>query len=421
MGTTYGFLLTAPQAPSTYERRCCSAPETPGSPDYVEDILAMRFVHLTSLIVMLVLTTVANPVSAQNATPVAAGTTTVASGLTNPRGFTWGPDGALYLALAGTGGETPGTIEGAEDGIYGGPTSSVVKIEDGNAVPVIEGLPSGNWRDAGWIWGAHDVAFLDDQLYILSAGGGIDFGNPDEPTALLRVEADGSTTMVADIGTWSAENLPAFVPPDFNPSGSFFDMEVGTDRIWLSEAVGGRIITVTPDGTIALVADIFDGHLVPTGMALAPDGGVYVGFLTAIPYTDGTAKVIHVAEDGTVTDFWTGLTAVSDLEIGPDGMLYAVELATGNTMEPPFLTPNSGRIVRMTGPDSLEPVVTGLDAPAYIGFGPDGALYLTTPSYAPDAGAGHGELLRVELPAALSDSPSSLAYAPSCAYSGNGC
>jgi glucose/arabinose dehydrogenase len=38
-------------------------------------------------------------------TPVAlpAGVTVVASGLTNPRGFTWGADGTLYLTLAGVG------------------------------------------------------------------------------------------------------------------------------------------------------------------------------------------------------------------------------------------------------------------------------------------------------------------------------
>ncbi len=415
--------MRAPTAPGNLhvDAALPPAPAPNGASPFVQGVLAMRVVRLTSLIAILVIAGIATPASAQDATPVVAGVTTIASGLTNPRGFTWGPDGTLYLALAGTGGDVPGTIEGAEDGIYGGPTSSVVKIEDGAAVPVVEGLPSGNWTDAGWIWGAHDVGFLDGELYILSAGGGLDFGNPDQPTALLRVEADGSTTLVADIGTWSAENLPEFVPPDFNPSGSYFDMEVGADRIWLSEAVGGRVITVTPDGTITLVADISDGHMVPTGMALAPDGGVYVGFLTAIPYADGSSKVIHIAPDGTVTDFWTGLTAVNDLELGPDGTLYAVELATGNTLEPPFLTPDSGRVVRMTGPDTLEAVVTGLDAPAYIGFGPDGALYLSTPSYAPDAGVGYGEILRIDVSSGLPVSLAAVTYAPACAYSGNGC
>jgi hypothetical protein len=367
----------------------------------------MRLARSTSLIASIVLISVTYPAAAQEATPgEQESVTTVASGLTNPRGFTWGPDGTLYVALAGTGGDTPATIDGTEIGVFGGPSSSVVTIEDGCGAPFVEGIPSGDWRDAGWIWGAHDVAFLDDQLYILSAGGGIDFGNPDDPTGVLRVEEDGSTTMIADLSTWSTENPPAFVPPDYNPSGSFFDMEVGNGVLWLTEAVGGRIVTVRPDGTVTLVADVSEGHPVPTGMTIAPDGGVYVGFLTAIPYPDGTSKVIHVAEDGTVTDHWTGLTAVTDLVLGPDDTLYAAELATGNTAEPPFLTPNSGRIVRMTGPDTLEEVVIDIDAPTYLGFGSDDALYLSLPAYAPDAGVGHGEILRIDI---TGDSPTSLA------------
>jgi sugar lactone lactonase YvrE len=326
-----------------------------------------------------------------------AGVTVVASGLTNPRGFAWGPDGTLYLTLAGTGGDTPGTIDGTEDGIYGGPTAAVVTIRDGCATPLVEGLPSGNWRDAGWIWGAHAVAFLDGRRYVLSAGGGTDFGNPDQPSGVLRVEDDGTTTVVADFSTWSLAHPPAFVSPDYNPSGSLFDMVAGTDRLWISDAVGGRILTVTPDGAIALVADISDGHPVPTGLALAPDGGVYVGNLTAIPYPDGSAKVIHVAPDGTVADVWTGLTAVTDIATGPDGALYAVELATGNLNDPPFARPGSGRVVRMTGPNGQEPVVTDAAYPTNLGFGPDGALYLAQPGFAPADGAGQGGLLRIDL------------------------
>ena len=133
-------------------------------------------------------------------------------------------------------------------------------------------------------------------------------------------------------------------------------------------------MTVTPAGEITLVADISDGHPVPTGLAVAPDGGVYVGTLTAIPYADGSAKVMHIAPDGTVTDYWTGLTAINDIAVGPDGMLYAVEMATGNLTEPPFVQPRSGRIVRMTGPDSSKPVVTDVDFPTNLGFDSDGGL-----------------------------------------------
>src|SRR3954465_13214631 len=41
-------------------------------------------------------------VLAQDASPVASSTATpIATGLTTPRGFVWGPDGSLYVALAG--------------------------------------------------------------------------------------------------------------------------------------------------------------------------------------------------------------------------------------------------------------------------------------------------------------------------------
>lgn len=107
-----------------------------------------------------------------------------------------------------------------------------------------------------------------------------------------------------------------------------------------------------------------------------------------------------------MSDYWTGLTAVNDLAIGPDGALYAVEMATGNQAEPPFARPNSGRIVRRTGPSSLEPVVTDIDYPTNLGFGPDGALYLTTPGFAADNGVGYGALIRIDL---ASGTPVSLA------------
>jgi hypothetical protein len=121
------------------------------------------------------------------------------------------------------------------------------------------------------------------------------------------------------------------------------------------------------------------------------DGNAYVGFETTPPYPDGGSKVVKVAPDGTVTDHWTGLTAVVDVEFGPDGVLYAAELAVGNSEEPPFLAPNAGRIVRQTGPDSLEVVVSDSPPPVYMGFSGDGRLYFTLPAFGANGGTGQGE------------------------------
>ena len=51
---------------------------------------------------------------------------------------------------------------------------------------------------------------------------------------------------------------------------------------------------------------------VPTGVTIR-DGVIYVGFLSGVPYLPGSAKVVTVAEDGTVADYATGLTMFTDL------------------------------------------------------------------------------------------------------------
>jgi plastocyanin len=345
-----------------------------------------------------------SPVAAlgDDASPAAmpgTGIDVIANGLTNPRGFTWGDDGMLYLALAGAGGEDQIVVDATPYPYYAGETASIATVADGCATPVIEGLPSGYWADPQWTWGIMDVAILDGELYALSGGGSASWGNPDSPNGIYRILGDGTWELVADLGTWNSENPPEFIPWDNDPNGSWFDLEAGTDRLWVTEAVGGRLVTVTTDGEIAEVADLSVDHMVPTGIALDNEGGAYVTFETVVPFADGSSKVIHVTGDGTVTDHWLGLTAVTDLVMGPDGVLYAAEMATNNLDEPPYLMPGTGRIVRQTGPDTLETVVTGVDYPVYLGFSPDGSLYFSAPAFGENRGEGLGILARVDMTA----------------------
>ena len=89
--------------------------------------------------------------------------------------------------------------------------------------------------------------------------------------------------------------------------GSLFDLEAGDGKLWLTEAVGGLVVTVTPEGEIALAADLSEGHMVPTGLALDGEGNAYVGHETVIPYPDGLANVVRVAADGAIEASWTDL------------------------------------------------------------------------------------------------------------------
>jgi hypothetical protein len=379
------------------------------------------FTALMALTVVLSLGFTSRAVRAQDATPVTdqVGTSVVvASGLVNPRGFTWGPDGALYVASAGNGGPNDATEQAPTSEILGpfkgGPSASVVRIENGCPVTVADGLPS-TLTATGEALGAEAVAFLGGALYVSVDGGGPVHANPDQPSGVYRIEDDGTTTLVADLSAWVRANPVSELPPDFDPDAAGYSMVADETAgvLWVGDPNSGQVLTVTPDGTITRVADLSAGHPVPTQLALAPDGGVYVGALTAVPFPDGAAKVMKVEADGTVTDVWTGLTTVVAVAVGPDGTLYALELSTGNLQEPPFLQPGSGRVVRQTGPDTLEEVAGGLMFPITMAFGPDGGIHVATPAI----GADNGEGLIIRL-TGLDGTPAAIGMGAPCPGTG---
>jgi hypothetical protein len=163
-----------------------------------------------------------------------------------------------------------------------------------------------------------------------------------------------------------------------------------------------------------LAADLSANYQVMTGIALAPQGGVLVGNLTSLPYPDGAAKVVHIAPTGTVTEIWEGLTAVTGVAVGTDGDLYALEMSTGNTAEPPFLRPRSGRVVRQTGKNRSEEVMTGLLFPVALDIGPDGALYVAQPAFGGHDGS--GVIIRIEARAGETSSATDVPAGPVCPH-----
>ena len=290
------------------------------------------------------------------------------------------------IALAGNGGDTEGVFGGGPSGIFGGPTASIVRIEDGCPVTVASGLPSGNYREADWVWGVMDIAFLDGQLYALVGGGGEDFGNPMVPNGVYRVDDDGSTTLVANLSSWLGD-----FPPKYGRA------RLQLRRLALRHGGRGRRAVGQRGGRRSSPeGDARRRHHARRRPVRGPSGadrrragarwrrlrGVRDGQPRG---TDGSSLVVHVAEDGTVSDVWTGLTAVTDVVLGPDGALYAAEMATGNTPDETGIHPGTGRVVRQNGMDGLDVVASGLDFPAYLGFAPDGSLYVGSPAIGADA------------------------------------
>jgi plastocyanin len=202
------------------------------------------------------------------------------------------------------------------------------------------------------------------------------------------VDMNGGWAAVASLDAWMPAHPVSVVPGDLDPNGEPYSLITDGSSLVLSESNSGQLLRISPDGTIARIVDLSDPHRVPTGVVIDKDGNYYVGTLGVTPYPDGSALVFKVTPDGKTETVWTGLTMITDLAIGPDGALYALEMSTGNTTEPPFYQRNTGKIVRQTGPASAEDVVTGLDLPISMKFGPDGALSASFPAIHAEGGAG---------------------------------
>jgi amicyanin len=266
---------------------------------------------------------------------------------------------------------------------------------------------------SGHIQGPSGLAFLGDTLYILQDSQD-DRGDllPKWPNGVYAVTAEGGVRLVADISTWMIANPTKEIPYDRGKLGETFGMIAGDGFLWVVESNEGQVLKVTPDGGITRLVDLSEGHPVPTGIAPAPDGGVYVGNLTAAPYPNGAAKVLHVHPDGSVETVWSGLTAVTALAVDAAGVLHALEMASGNVTQRPFVRPNSGRVVKQIAPNQFQEVVSKLDFPISMAFGPDGALYVS--DYALGLGGPSGAILRVAAGSAFLTPPQDVFARSSC-------
>lgn len=342
--------------------------------------------------------------TAQEATPNPdQPVTAVASGLSAPRSFTWGPNGALYVAQSGPGNDAAAT----------GPRASVVKIVDGCPVAVASGLPSTQdpFKD---VLGPMDVQFVGPQLFILQTATGL-YGQgsptPPLPNGIYTAGADGSVTLWLDLTSYIDAYPPNYMPGDANELAEPYRMLYDGNGFWLIDANRGLVFFITMDKKIARIADLSLGHPVLAAMTLDQQGGLYVGNLTPAPHADGSAWVKHIDRNGNTQTVWTGLTTVTGLALDSNNTLYAIEMASGNE-GPDGMRAGTGRLLEQTGLDSYDVVAYGLEFPIDLKIGPDAAFYVSMPSYGPNAQSG----LILRIPADASNLTIDLAQ-----FDGNPC
>jgi hypothetical protein len=346
----------------------------------------------------------AAPLGASAASSAPAAVTVFASGLQNPRGLAFGPDGNLYVAEAGRGGTqqtTPAmcTQVPAPLGPYsGGLTSRISRISpSGVRSTVVSGLPSASTTPAtgGDVLGVAAVTFFGGKLYALESGAGCSHGLNGTVNALLRVNLKtGFTTTVANLSAFLAAN-PVAHPnaSDFEPDGTWYSMVVAHGAIYAVEPNHGEVDRINPfTGSVKRVLDFSAGHPVPTSISF--DGSkFFFGNLGEFPIAPGFESIWRMGANGSLTKVATGLTTVLATAFDASGRLFALESMTAPGFPGPAQL-DTGKVVRVGDDGSQTTVVDGLSFPTAMTFGPDGALYISNFGL----GAPTGEILRATLP-----------------------
>lgn len=332
------------------------------------------------------LATVAGTTSAQ-----AASLTTIVSGVSNARGVSFGPDGSLYVAEPGIGGDgncqpSPSTFF---QPICAGNTGSVVKVSpDGKQERIFQNFESLAEQPTG-NQGAGPAALEFDSYgnaYLLTGFAGypgnrdkdtLELGSkysipesqlatfpPSEPDSVLNTPQlaqlykanleTGELTSIFDFAEYEIVNNPDGGDIVTNP----YDLAISGHKAYVTDGGGNAVYTIDigsgnaqatalpenfidkavvegslpPGATIppGLLAEK-DGKLgvqsVPTGGTIGPDGALYVGEYTGFPYPENQSRIFRISDDGEKEVFAEGFNAISELTFDKDGNLLVLQFS----------------------------------------------------------------------------------------------
>jgi sugar lactone lactonase YvrE len=346
--------------------------------------------------------------------------TVITDGLDAPRGMDFGPDGTLYVAVGGSGGdecmEAPGPEGDEMVQVCVGLTGAVAAIDvaTGERTDVVSGLPSTHIETDGVI-GPPDVAVDNDGgIYFLTGDGAVpdpaERPEGDLGAIVWKVGDDGTPQQLVDLMAFEAEANPDGGLLDSNPNGISIAPDGG---LLIADAGANAFVIVPTDGTPFVRAVFADTMVeapampegegveaeagaeppmmpmqqVPTSIALGPDPSeaAYVTFLRGFPFAPGSAWVARVAPNEDPTAYAEGFTNVIDAAFASDGTLYVLEMFTNGMLS----GDPTGALwsVPAGGGEATLVASEGLMTPGGIAISADDEIYISNGSVQPGSGA----------------------------------
>lgn len=312
------------------------------------------------------------------------------------------PDGSVMVAVNNGSDRTVQVIKNGE-------IKTMTDIDVETQIQGIESIGSGN---AFVTSGSKDLA-VAGELFKVSFGG---------------------STMIADLGAferandpdanegiqWKNQQCEAVDGFSAGPQNNPYHLTAYSgSTAFIADAAGNTVLSANDDGEVDWKAILtpplnengdwllrFNGgsereipcyvQPVPTSVALGPDGYMYIGELTgALAPEDGVfpigrsriwkmpADATNVTcsgkdPDGECELLIEGLTSVIDVEVGPDGLLYVVELDESSWFASFIPDVASGGTISAYDLEGnfVETVASGLEFPSAITFDKKGNLWL---------------------------------------------
>lgn len=367
-----------------------------------------------SLSILICCLTVATGTIAQ-----AASLSVVADNLDNARGVSFGPDGSIYVAEAGNGGDCPPSATSCA-----GNTGALTKITPDGQERILSELPSLaiGLINQRFVDGPQELKFdSSGNPYFLYAYGTFPgsrdrelnaiSGNTISPALvsntpslgqLYRVDLNtGSLTSIVDLAKYELVNNPDGTDLISNP----YALEIDGDTAYVADAGANAVLSVKLDGSdlqaiplprqtienpelppgLGQVPEQLESSSVPTGVTVGADGALYVSELTGFPSPEGEARIFRIGADGKPEVYTDGFTQITDLEFDKDGNLLVLQYADRSFWKGEL----AGSLLQIAPDGTRTTLVSageGLEGATSLTISPDNEIYVTNKGNLVDVG-----------------------------------